>query len=166
VFSIYILLFATFLTPNSEISKNPSAVFFTAIIYYVAACLDNIYSYRTKEILRNIALCPILMAVYFMCVPLVPAVNTFGLAEHSLVSLGILFLIVVYAIISEYTFQHDILYKKILNLESRDKLLYIWSLIYFCESPTQNELICFLKTHQSKCFNSLCPLNFNTSSGR
>lgn len=101
------------------------------------------------------------MAIYFMCIPMVPAFNAFGLGAHSIVSLSILAVILVYPFISEYSYNHDILYKKILNLESRDKLLYIWSLIYFCESPTQNDLICFIKTHQSKCFNSLCPLNFN-----
>ena len=66
-----------------------------------------------------------------MCVPMVPAFNLFGLATHSLVSLTIMSVIVIYAVISKYSYNHEILYKKILNLESRDKLLYIWSLIYF-----------------------------------
>ncbi len=67
-----------------------------------------------------------------MCEPLVPALNTFGLAAHSIVSVCVLLVIVIYAFTSEYSYNHDILQKKILNLESRDKLLYIWSLIYFC----------------------------------
>ena len=65
------------------------------------------------------------MAIYFMCVPLVPAFNTFGTAAHTIVSCTLMFVIVIYAIISEYSYNHEILSKKILNLESRDKLLYI-----------------------------------------
>ena len=62
------------------------------------------------------AICPILMAIYFMCIPLVPVFNTFGLAANSLLSSSILLAIMFYAVTSSYPYHHDILYKKILNL--------------------------------------------------
>lgn len=116
VFAVYVLLFTTFLTPTEEIHKNPSAVLFTAFIYYVAASLDNIYSYRTKEILRSIALCPILLSIYFIFEPLVPTLNTFGLLAHTLISVFISVVFMLYALTSEYSYRNEILYKKMINL--------------------------------------------------
>ena len=77
------------------------------------------------------ALCPIMMAIYFLCEPLVPALTTFGLVAHTIVSLAILGAIMVYAVMTDYTYHNPILFKKIINLESRDKLAYIWALIFF-----------------------------------
>lgn len=116
IFAVYILLLATFFTTQEEMKKAPSSVLFTSLIFYIASCLDQIYSFRTKEILRTLALCPIMMAIYFLCEPLVPALTTFGLVAHTIVSLAILGAIMVYAVMTDYTYHNLILFKKIINL--------------------------------------------------
>lgn len=56
------------------------------------------------------------MAIYFLCEPLVPALNTFGLVAHTIVSLAILCVIMTYAIMTDYTYHNPLLFKKIINL--------------------------------------------------
>ncbi len=42
-----------------------------------------------------------MMAIYFLCEPLVPALTTFGLVAHTIVSLAILGAIMVYAVMTD-----------------------------------------------------------------
>ena len=95
--AVYLLVLVTYLTDMNEISKNPSAVLFCSLIYYSLACLDPLYSYRTRQVLKSMALVPVFMSVYFLLLPFVPALNDFNLVAHHILSSLIFLAMIFYA---------------------------------------------------------------------
>ena len=95
--AVYLLMLITYLTNTTEIHRNPSSVLFCSLIYYSFSCLDPLYSYRSKEILKTIALIPIFLSFYFLLLPFIPTLNDFNLSAHHFLTSLIFVTMVFYA---------------------------------------------------------------------